>query len=190
MALWQNGPLVLYHGCGSSSLRSAINPGGIGTSPHPHNLTLLLCRPLTDFGQGFYATTSEHQAKQWANQQLRRNRRLVRDVATVLRFEVDRDDLATLEALVFVIDTADYWNFVMHCRKGFPPHGRGVGALGVPSTSYISPQLAYDVVYGPVSMWPQELIVKDCDQIAFHTTKSLAVLPAPFIHGQGSPYFS
>ena len=62
---WTNQPLILFHGCAASALQP-VNPGGIGTAGAPHNIQLPLCRPLTDFGRGFYTTTYEHQAKQWA----------------------------------------------------------------------------------------------------------------------------
>ncbi len=34
----------------------------------------------------------------------------------------------------------------------------------------------YDVVYGPVALWPQTLAIKDCDQISFHTPAAIAML--------------
>ncbi len=147
---------------------------------HPHppdNIKLNLCRPRTDFGQGFYTTTSEHQARQWANQRCRRilAPRGSGPTATVLRFAIDRDALADLHHLAFVRETADFWNLVHDCRLGFPPHQR----TG-------SRQRAYDVVYGPVSLWQQTLVIADCDQISFHTARALALLPAPVIHAQAA----
>jgi hypothetical protein len=47
----------------------------------------------------------------------------------------------------------------------------------------------YDIVYGPVSLWQQKLVIKDCDQISFHTSQALAILPPPVVHAQGIPLF-
>ena len=47
----------------------------------------------------------------------------------------------------------------------------------------------YDIVFGPVSLWRQRLVIKDCDQISFHTEAALDILPAPVIHSQGHPTY-
>ena len=59
--------------------------------------------------------------------------------AIVLRFDVRRDDLAALDALVFTNEKGSFWSFVNYCRAGNPPHGR----LTASSKSY-------DIIYGPV----------------------------------------
>ena len=171
--VWGNDDSVLYHGTESDQVRH------IGLSPHApgHGLSIAKCRTATDFGQGFYLTTSEHQAKQWAN--ATRDRNLVSNpamVAVVIRFEVKRDVLAGLESLVFVVDNPDYWSFVNYCRGGSVPHGRK------------SPP-EYDVVYGPVALWKQTLVIKDCDQVGFHKQRALNKLPVPVFHAQGTPSF-
>jgi len=178
---WTNGPLVLYHGCDHASAASIITP----TSPNQHGVQLAHSRPLTDFGRGFYTTTSFHQAKNWANSRCRRLKRTTTPwLATILRFEVDRNQLtplavapnqlAPLEKLCFVIENsnADYWDLVRHCRRGGNHLLRG--------------NRNYDVVFGLVSLWPQTLVVKDCDQISFHTSRGLSVLLNPSIAAQGT----
>jgi Protein of unknown function (DUF3990) len=149
MPVWNNGPLILYHGCSNYSLEP-LNRRGIRINSVNTNIDISVCRKRSDFGQGFYTTTSEHQARQWANQQVRRAR--VRpgsnDIATVLRLEVDRTRVGAFATLVFVGDMGEYWNFVAYCRHGFPPHAPQVQGMA---------QRIYDVVYGPVSMWPQGL---------------------------------
>jgi hypothetical protein len=50
---WTNQPLILFYGYADAALQP-VNPGGIGTAGAPHNIQLPLCRPLTDFGRGFY----------------------------------------------------------------------------------------------------------------------------------------
>jgi hypothetical protein len=46
----------------------------------------------------------------------------------------------------------------------------------------------YDVIYGPGSGLQQSLVIKDCDQVSFHTLDALNVLPSPDIHLQGNPW--
>ena len=162
MPAWKNGKLTVYHGTDD------LQVFGIPTLPlTPSQLpktvpfipNLALCRPFTDFGKGFYVTTSLHQAKQWANARVRR---ILApgpvQFAVVLRFQIDRDQLAAAESLVFVRDTQDYWDFVHYCRLGFPPHRRS------------SANKEYEVVYGPVALWPSQLLIQNCDQISFHMT--------------------
>jgi hypothetical protein len=165
MPAWNNKDLVVYHGTDTLAL------GGYGALAIGNSLTfrvnLALCRQFTDFGQGFYTTTSLHQAKQWANARVRRmlSARGPAQSAVVVRFTVNRDWLAGLHALAFVRGIQDFWDLVQDCRNGFPPHQRG------------NPQPAYDVVYGPVTLWPQLLLIQDCDQISFHTQNAVNGLP-------------
>ena len=168
---WANADLVLYHGTESDQLRS------IGLKPNPHGLSLARCRTATDFGQGFYMTTSEHQAKQWANIK-QEDASNPNAQAVVIRFEIERNTLASLQSLVFIVDNPDYWNFVKFCRKGSPPHGRR------PSSP-----AEYEVVYGPLAMYKQILVLKDCDQVSFHTQNALNQLPSPELHVRGNPRF-
>lgn len=169
---WNNGPLVVYHGCDDSSAVS-ITSGG-------PNLTF--CKPLTDFGLRFYTTTSLVQAKNWANTRCRSiSVRLGRvPVATVIRFDVDRDALARLDFLGFVTENTnpDFWDLVRRCRKISPPgqHNRASG-------------INDDVVFGPVTLWPQTLVIKDCDQISFHTLGGIGCLVSPRIATRGRPLF-
>ena len=137
---WQNGPLVVYHGTDNLSA-TAIRRSGIDRSKF---------RPKTDFGSGFYVTTVLHQAEQWANQRTRRTASAHN--AEVLEYTLARDELASLDHLAFVVDSRDYYDLIAFCRAGNPSHGR---------------QAAYDVVYGPVSLWPQQLAIANCDQILF-----------------------
>ena len=98
--------------------------------------------------------------------------------AVVLRFDVSRDKLADLEALVFTNENCGFWPFVTYCRSGSVPHGRSTGR-----------QMEYDIVYGPVSIWPQRLVIKDCDQVSFHTVTALNVIPTLSVAITGNPYF-
>jgi hypothetical protein len=87
-----------------------------------------------------------------------------------------RDEFAMLNVLGFVTEgsSPDYWDFVTYCRNGLTPHRfRG--------------NQNYDLVFGPVSLWPQTLVVKDCDQISFHAPAALMKLPAPTVQ-YGNPF--
>jgi hypothetical protein len=129
-------------------------------------------RHNTDFGQGFYLTTYDHQAAQWANGKVRRHLRATgaRLRAVVLSFSIDRDLLATADTLAFVAATADYWDLVHDCRLGFGSHRR-------PGT-----KTNYDVVYGPVSLWRQELVIHDSDQMSIHDQLLADKLPTPLVY--------
>ncbi len=96
----------------------------------------------------------------------------------VLRFDMSRDKLAELEALVITNENSGFWPFVTNCRSGSAPHGR-----------YAANQMEYDIVYGPVSIWPQPLVIKDCDQVSFHTVTALKIIPALSVAVTGNPYF-
>ncbi len=172
MPLWSNKDLYVYHGTDSGSVGATAATSG---SILAFKVNLSLCRPFTDFGQGFYVTTNLHQAKQWANTRTRAvNLSLPVSasarVATILQFRLSRDWLAGLEGLTFVLDATDFWALVDDCRSGFPPHQR------------TGTKNAYEVVYGPVTLWPQRLVIKDCDQISFHTPAVVNSLPDPVLY--------
>jgi hypothetical protein len=170
--LWLNKDLYVYHGTDTDSVGASSIASGTGL---PFTVSLPLCRPYTDFGQGFYVTTYLHQAEQWANKRAALiNAALpagtAPTVALVLQFRLSRDWLATLESLSFVLETPDFWALVDDCRSRFPPHQR------------TGRQMEYDVVYGPVTLWPQRLLIKDCDQISFHTPSTVTILPSPVVY--------
>ena len=143
---WANGPITVYHGTdnmSAASIRGGINP--------------VYFRPRTDFGAGFYVTTVLHQAQQWANQ---RARRIGNAQAEVLEYHLDRSAVETQRHLAFNLDGTDYWDFVTFCRTGAANHG--------PARSW-----PYDVVYGPVSLWPQQLVLANCDQLLLSDPNAL-----------------
>ena len=175
---WTNGSLTLYHGTTDIAASALCKPSGSLL----HSIDISLCRARTDFGQGFYLTTFLQQAESWADRQFRDLRRRHRvelsTRAVVLRFEVDRNRLASLSSLCFVTDrsNSDYWNFIEHCRTGMGPH-------------LLHGNNNYDVVFGPVTLWPQKFVIKDADQVSFHTKAALEILPAPVLHSQGTPTY-
>ena len=76
--------------------------------------------------------------------------------------------------------TQEFWNLVTDCRLGFAPHQR------LPPNN-----LPFDVVYGPVTLGRQKLVLQDCDQISFHTSRAVASkgLRTAWIHDIGNPTF-
>ena len=84
-------------------------------------------------------------------------------VPAVIRFDIDRLALGQLSHLAFVRPTSDFYDPVGFSRRSGLFHGRSDGA-------------SYDVVHGPVGLWPQNFIMAGCDQISFHTDAALRVL--------------
>ncbi|MDH2346813.1 DUF3990 domain-containing protein [Bradyrhizobium sp. SSUT77] len=163
MPLWNNAPLVAYHGTDFRSL-SSYNPVK-GQLLVGFTVDLDVCRPTTDFGKGFYLTTSLEQARNWAN--VKADRR--RSKALILKFELDREWLASLDSLCFVLADTPFYNLVADCRGGIAPHQR-------PGS-----QQLYDVVYGPVTLKGQTMVVQNADQISFHSDVAASALPEPAV---------
>lgn len=173
---WTNGPLILYHGT-TDNAATAISKS---SRPLLHSINLDYCKPLSDFGRGFYLTTVLRQAESWADMKFKRHPKSKAACSAVLKFEVDRDQLAPLLSLCFVTEStgpnSDYWDFVQHCRKEA-------------STHLLQGNRNYDVVFGPVSVGKQRFVMKDADQVSFHTEAALKILPAPRLCSQGTPTF-
>jgi hypothetical protein len=198
---WANGPLILYHGTDNRSVLAGGHteargaPGTLDLSMNPCNIYIgpILDAPVppsvrsgTDFGPGFYTTTSEHQARQWANERVRKAMAPGRaqEIAVVLRFEVARDSFHALEILSFLRDDPAFWDFITYCRQyGRQDHLRSHNGSLVPW-----PEM-YEVVHGPVTLWQQTLVLKDCDQYSFHSHRAIAALGQAYWHDHGSPFF-
>jgi hypothetical protein len=154
-AAWMNADLILFHGTTHSAALNILNGG----------VDLAYGKPYTDFGPGFYTTTSRAQAASWAwalSQSM-----LPPDPPAVLEFSLPREALAQLDALWFVRgeeDADDLWSLIFHCRGGARDHGR-------PGNRY------YDVVVGPLAgVWQQRVVKPSCDQVSFHTAPAVALL--------------
>lgn len=135
-------------------------------------------RPL-DFGGGFYATTNYDQAKNWAIKVSYRNNTNYKCINT---YEFDYDN-AEKELIIIKFDTADekWLDFICNNRSG-----KYTGEYDV----VIGP-VADDKVYRVVVEYENGDIDKDlalknlkteklCDQILFHTERSLNFLK--YIH--------
>lgn len=118
--------------------------------------------PNTDFGRGFYTTTNRAQAELWAKTKAAENG----DVPVVLKLTVDRDTLAELRSLSFVLPNPDFWSLVERCRdKSDVPY---------------QAEDHYDVIYGPVAKRLGGLkaygIIEGYDQTSFHGEAAKAFL--------------
>lgn len=171
--VWNNQPLALYHGTDTGALGTSPNTMKtlVGRTLGTFAANLAKCRPNTDFGRAFYMTSNAFQAKEWANNRVRQVRNAavhqVPDAtAVLLRFDIERWPLAAIVTLCFIRPTDDFHDFVDNCRNGHP-HDPVAGKAD------------YDVVYGPVRMWPQRLVIFDADQISFNTQAAIDLLAQP-----------
>jgi hypothetical protein len=150
--------VTLWHGC-LANAAVGIQRNGIDLS---------LCRPGTDFGQGFYVTSLENQAEQFAwkryTDQARRKWR-----PALIRFRLRWDLLSVLSSINFVVpfdDPLRFWSLVLHCRNSVPP-----------GTHKLSKDVWYDLAMGPVARkWKTQ--VEDwpySEQISIHTPQAAAI---------------
>lgn len=174
--MWQNDALTVYHGTDLVSANAILHQTPEGN----HRISLSRCSPITDFGLGFFTTTNLAQAKQWANQRIRNSLSKDESVESVIQFVVERSRISALTHMAFVragsSPNSDFWRLGINCRNGNDHHG-------------LSGESFFDVVYGPVSLFPQQLIIADADQISFHTQNALTVLENPTTLSTASPTF-
>jgi hypothetical protein len=149
---WNDQNVLLYHGTVDIHAASVLQA-----------VDLKYCRPLRDFGMGFYTTTTLSQAERWAIDLARQMGRL----PAVIAFDIERNDLAVLDCLFFVRSSAralDFWSFVQHCRTTVGDHHR-------------KHRMWYDIVAGPVAGdWKKQTVIPDGDQVSFHTALAIDVL--------------
>ena len=107
--------MILYHG---STIRV-------------ENPILAKCRSNTDFGRGFYTTTSKEQAEKWAKLKQQREGK---GLAVVSIYQIDDSlfDNIEFEILKFTKADKDWLDFVFRNRKGIKSK-------------------PYDIVFGPVA---------------------------------------
>ena len=128
-----------------------------------------------DYGEGFYTTTSEKQAKEWVERRMLEKQS---ECGYVNVYEFDEEKLKKLKSLVFSEPSKEWAEFVMANRtqKGFTHN--------------------YDIVYGPVAndrvylqfglyesgAISMETLIRELktyklvDQYLFQTDKALATL--------------
>jgi hypothetical protein len=99
-------------------------------------------------------------------------------VAVVLRFAMKRNDLASLEDLFFINEKMGFFPFVGYCRAGGTPHA-----------PVANRQQPYDVIHGPVAAYRQTHVIKDSDQVGFHTARATSKIPVVYEEARGIPLF-
>lgn len=170
--------VILWHGCTALD-KNAIESSGIDLS---------YCAVDTDFGRGFYTTTLERQARQWAWGRFYKWQMLhptgTGNQPVVLRFRVRRytlpsvkgsldeglDKLASLAFACADYHYEDYWSLVQHCRQSTKS---AINNHRYPTGGW------YDLVSGPVAaFWEQRVAMEDADQFSFHTEKGVRLLNA------------
>jgi hypothetical protein len=149
---WTNQNVVLFHGTTATWVPSILTKVDLSFGQAQH-----------DFGRGFYTTTSLPQAMEWAS----RKARIRRGVHAVIQFSIDRVIMGEMLTLSFVRGdwhSQDYWSLVHHCRA-------------TPNAEHMPDGIWYDLVSGPVSANPYNLLIhKDYDQFSFHTPRAAALL--------------
>jgi hypothetical protein len=169
---------ILWHGC------TALDKNGIEKS----GIDLTRCAVDSDFGRGFYTTTLERQARQWAWGRFydwqAKNPTGTGNQPVVLRFRVPRytaatpglDQLLSLEFVRGVYDNEEFWSLVQHCRSSIPASPNNHRH---PKTGW------YQLVSGPVAaFWKQRVAMDDADQFSFHEGGTY-VIDALIMRGKG-----
>lgn len=154
---WGHPLLRLYHGTNGKAADAVLRGIDLGR-----------CRGRTDFGRGFYTTTSVVQAWAWASRSAGPREPGFARGPAVVWFDVPREQLGNLVSMAFVRSTKDaddYWSLVRHCRDG-GDHRRPDG------------QPWYDWVCGPVAKMPLDglAVWRGFDQFSFHTELAAARL--------------
>jgi len=152
--------MILYHG---STLRV-------------ENPLLTKCRPNTDFGRGFYTTTSREQAEKWAKL---KQQRAGKGLAIITEYEINDSVFERADLMIFKFTKPDknWLDFVYNNRKGL-------------QSGY------FDIVFGPVAndrlfatitLYEQGILTADAaiaqlktyllyDQISFNSQKVIDCL--------------
>lgn len=167
---WTNGTLTFYHGTIGPHARNILANG----------ILLSASSAETDFSVGFYATRILSQAVRHANHRYRelfaddqRHGGLHPEYAVVVEVSARLDGLGGLDALSFVQPTADWSDFVNHCRS--PSHGhKGYNRY-------------YESVYGPMSN-ALGTAIAGWEQTSFHSVYAVStVLNVENANRRGTP---
>ena len=149
--------MLLYHGSTMAVRKPIVSRG----------------RGKTDFGKGFYTTTSREQAEKWA--QIKRDRMGGEAHAIVSVFELDDAVLnnPTYHTRHFDGATAEWLDFVVGNRRGEVHH----------NFDLIMGPVANDKLYATITLYENGILDANAaieqlnthqlfDQLSFHTTKA------------------
>lgn len=132
-------------------------------------------RNATDFGKGFYTTTSFEQAQKWA---LLKQKREQSGQATVSIYEVPDDILSRpYKILRFAGATREWLEFVVANRKG----------EAVERYDLVMGPVANDKLYATIRLYEQHIITAEAaiemlkthtlfDQLSFHSSQVVSLL--------------
>lgn len=153
--------MLLYHGSTMAVRKPIVNRG----------------RGKTDFGKGFYTTTSREQAEKWA--QIKRDRMGDEAHAIVSVFELDDAVLnnPAYHTRHFDGATAEWLDFVVGNRRGEVHH----------NFDLIMGPVANDKLYATITLYENGILDANAaieqlnthqlfDQLSFHTTKACKLL--------------
>lgn len=153
--------MLLYHGSTMAVRKPIVSRG----------------RGKTDFGKGFYTTTSREQAEKWA--QIKRDRMGDEAHAIVSVFELDDAVLnnPAYHTRHFDGATAEWLDFVVGNRRGEVHH----------NFDLIMGPVANDKLYATITLYENSILDANAaieqlnthqlfDQLSFHTTKACKLL--------------
>lgn len=153
--------MLLYHGSTMTVRKPIVSRG----------------RGKTDFGKGFYTTTSREQAEKWA--QIKRDRMGEEAHAIVSVFELDDAVLnnPAYHTRHFDGATAEWLDFVVGNRRGEVHH----------NFDLIMGPVANDKLYATITLYENGILDANAaieqlnthqlfDQLSFHTTKACKLL--------------
>lgn len=136
-------------------------------------------RSNTDFGKGFYTTTSREQAEKWA--QIKKSREdaaaSTRAVVSVFEFDEALLDDARFRTMHFSGATAEWLDFVVNNRRGATAHG----------FDFVMGPVANDQLYAVIALYENGVLDAAAaigqlrthrlfDQLSFHTPTACALL--------------
>lgn len=134
---------------------------------------LTKCRITTDFGQGFYTTASEEQAKKWA---LIKRKRLLSESAKVSVFEFNEDALYSTDykTRFFETPTKEWLEFVIGNRRN----------VSQERYDFVMGPVANDTLYATILLYEQGVISANAaieqlkahtlfNQLSFHNQRAL-----------------
>lgn len=153
--------MLLYHGSTMAVRKPNVTKG----------------RAKTDFGKGFYTTTSRDQAEKWA--QIKKERAGDDARAIVSVFEIDDTVLNSNEYQIMHFNGAnvDWLDFVVGNRRGEVNHGYDL----------VMGPVANDKLYATISLYENGVLDANAaieqlnthqlfDQLSFHSPKSCSLL--------------
>lgn len=152
--------MKLYHGSTVEVRKPSISRG----------------RPNTDFGKGFYATTSYEQAERWARiRQTRDN--TSKAIVSVYEFDEKVLNNPNLKIRRFNGVDADWLHFIVSCRKQKITHDFDI----------VMGPVANDRLYFTINMYENGELTEEAailqlkayklfDQLSFHTVEALGLI--------------